>query len=112
LDGNEIRKPDHHLSGCQRSQDWHHFDHGRKAVRHREKPKPFWQGSAPLTSPLGFTTAALAAMLGSSAGKLTCRRGVNNQNTSNIMAKKSAKSKQQKSKAKKPVAKKSASKKK
>ena len=51
-------------------------------------------------------------MLGSSAGKLTCRRGVNDQNTSNIMANKSAKSKPQKSKAKKPAAKKSASKKK
>ena len=49
-------------------------------------------------------------MLGSSAGKLTCRGGVNDQNTSNIMANKSAKSKQQKSK--KPAAKKSASKKK
>jgi hypothetical protein len=51
-------------------------------------------------------------MLGNSAGKLTCRRGGNDQNTSNIMASKSAKSKQQKSKAKKPVANKSASKKK
>jgi hypothetical protein len=51
-------------------------------------------------------------MLGSSAGKLTSRRRVNDQNTSNIMANKSAKSKQQKSKAKKPAAKKSASKKK
>jgi len=49
-------------------------------------------------------------MLGSSAGKLICRRGVNDQNTSNIMANKSAKSKQQKSK--KPAAKKSAGKKK
>jgi len=51
-------------------------------------------------------------MLGSSAGKLICRRGVNDQNTSSTMANKSAKSKQQKSKAKKPAAKKSASKKK
>jgi hypothetical protein len=51
-------------------------------------------------------------MLGCSAGKLTCRRGVNDQNTRIIMANKSAKSKQQKSKAKKPAAKKSASKKK
>jgi hypothetical protein len=45
-------------------------------------------------------------------GELTGRRGVNDQNTSNIMANKSAKSKQQKSKAKKPAAKKSSSKKK
>jgi hypothetical protein len=51
-------------------------------------------------------------MLGSSAGKLTCRRGVNDQNTSNIMANKSDKSKPQKPTAKKPAAKKSASKKK
>ena len=51
-------------------------------------------------------------MLGSSAGKLTCRRAVNDQNTSNIRANKPAKSKQQKSKAKKPAAKKAASKKK
>ena len=51
-------------------------------------------------------------MLGSSAGKLICRRGVNDQNTSSTMANKSAKSKQQKSKAKKPAAKKSAGKKK
>jgi len=65
-----------------------------------------------VTSPLWFTAAAPAAMLYASAGKLTCRRGVNDQNTSNIMANKSAKSKQQKSKAKKPAAKKSASKKK
>ena len=72
------------------------------------------QGSfgLPITSPLWFTAAAPAAMLGSSAGKLICRGGVNDQNTSNTMAKKSAKSKQQKSKAKKPAAKKSASKKK
>jgi hypothetical protein len=86
--------------------------HRRKVARRREKPKPFWQSSALLTSPLWFTAAAPAAMLGSSAGKLTCRRGVNDQNTSNIMANKSAKSKQQKSTAKKPAAKKSASKKK
>jgi hypothetical protein len=39
-------------------------------------------------------------MLGSSAGKLTCRRGVNSQNTRNIMAKKPTKSKQKKSKTK------------
>jgi hypothetical protein len=65
-----------------------------------------------VTSPLWFTAGAPAAMLGASAGKLTCRRGVNDQNTSNIMANKSAKSKQQKSKSKKPAAKKSASKKK
>jgi hypothetical protein len=32
-------------------------------------------------------------MLASSAGKLTCRRGVNTENTSSIMAKKSKKSK-------------------
>ena len=51
-------------------------------------------------------------MLGSSAGKLTCRRGVNDQNPSNIMAKKPAKAKEQKTTAKKPAAKKSASKKK
>ena len=51
-------------------------------------------------------------MLDCSAGKLTCRSGVNDQNTSNIMANKSAKSKQQKSKAKKSAAKKSAGKKK
>jgi hypothetical protein len=64
------------------------------------------------TSPLWFTAAVSLAMLGSSAGKLTCRRGVKDQNTSNIMAKKAAKSKQKKSTAKKPAAKKSASKKK
>ena len=51
-------------------------------------------------------------MIGSSAGKLICRRGVNDQNYSKPMAKKSVKSKQTKSKAKKPAAKKSASKKK
>jgi hypothetical protein len=51
-------------------------------------------------------------MLRFSAGKLTCRRGVNDHNISNTMATKSAKSKQQKSKAKKPAAKKSAGKKK
>jgi hypothetical protein len=50
-------------------------------------------------------------MLGSSAGKLTCRRGVNDQNTSNIMAKKSTKSKKSKTKSVKRV-KKSAGKKK
>ncbi len=33
-------------------------------------------------------------MLGSSAGKLTCRRGVNDQNISKLMANKSPKSKQ------------------
>jgi len=36
-------------------------------------------------------------MLGSSAGKLTCRRGVNAQNTSKIMGDKSPKSNQKKS---------------
>ena len=51
-------------------------------------------------------------MLGSSAEKLTCRRGVNDQNSSEIMANKSAKAKPQKSKVTKPAAKKSASKKK
>ena len=99
-------------TGCQWPHDWYKHDQGRKAARHREKPKRFWQGSTPLTSPLWFTAPAPAAMLGSSAGKLTCRREVNDQNTSNIMANKSAKSKQQKSKAKKPAAKKSAGKKK
>jgi hypothetical protein len=59
-----------------------------------------------------FTAAVASAMMVSSAGKLTCRRGVNDHKTSNVMAKKSAKSKQKKSKAKKPAAKKSASKKK
>ena len=39
-------------------------------------------------------------MLGSSAGKLTCRRGVNTHKISNIMAKKPTKSKQKKSKTK------------
>ena len=77
---------------------------------------PLWRCSdhslRPITSPLGFTVAAPAAMLDCSAGKLTCRSGVNDQNTSNIMANKSAKSKQQKSKAKKSAAKKSAGKKK
>jgi hypothetical protein len=56
-------------------------------------------------------------MLGPSAEKLTCRREVNAENTSNIMGKKSPKSNQKKSKTKsvkKPAAaaKKSASKKK
>jgi hypothetical protein len=51
-------------------------------------------------------------MLGSSAGKLTYRRGVNHQNSSNTMANKAAKSKQQKPEVKKPAAKKPASKKK
>ena len=37
--------------------------------------------------------AAPAAMLGSSAGKLTCRRGVNTENTNSNMAKKSKKAK-------------------
>jgi hypothetical protein len=74
--------------------------------------KQSWQNSAPLTSPLWFTAAAPSAMLGSSAGKLTGRRGVNDQNSSKIMANKSAKSKPQKSKVTKPAAKKSASKKK
>jgi hypothetical protein len=50
-------------------------------------------------------------MLGSSAVKLTCRRAVNDQKNSNIMATKSAKSKKQNSKAKKPAAKKSPAKK-
>ena len=45
-------------------------------------------------------------MLGSSAEKLTCRRGVNDQNTNNTMAKKPTKAKQQKTKAKKSASKK------
>lgn len=49
-------------------------------------------------------------MLGSSAGKLICRREVYDQNTSSIMANKPTKSKPQKSK--KPAAKKPATKKK
>jgi hypothetical protein len=59
---------------------------------------------------MGFTAAAPVAMLGSSAGKLTCRRGVNTVNTNRIMAKKSTKSKKP-AKSAKPV-KKTASKKK
>ena len=39
-------------TGCQWLHDWYKHDDGRKAARHREKPKPFWQSSAPLTSPL------------------------------------------------------------
>jgi hypothetical protein len=53
-----------------------------------------------MTLPLWFTAADPVAMLGSSAGKLTCRRRVNTQNISNIMAKKPTKSKQKKSKTK------------
>ena len=67
-------------------------------------------------SPANFTAKVYNGRSGSHAGLLcgetNIPQGVNDQNTSNIMANKSAKSKQQKSKAKKPAAKKAANKKK